>query len=156
MAICASVLQRLATTTTTTTSTMLTKVGQLCCEGGCTGRGVAARGGEAESDDSPRESRADPMKRHDYFHSSRLYSRRGSGNDSFPLVIALESTRSRTGKYSDMEIIASHLYSSRLSFASIIRSMGLCESSCGVGDFNFNEISTRASDRFDTQFLRSI
>lgn len=61
MPICASVLQRLVITT------MLTKVGQLRCEGGCTGRGVAAWGGEVESDDSPRKNRADPMKRRDYF-----------------------------------------------------------------------------------------
>lgn len=57
MPICASVLQQLVITTTT-----LTKVGQLRCEGGCTGRDVAARGGEAESDDSPRESKASPIK----------------------------------------------------------------------------------------------
>lgn len=78
--ICASVLQRLVIATTT-----LTKVGQLCCEGGCTGRGIAAWGGEVESDDSPLESRADPMKRRDYL----LYHENiEPGNDSFPIVIA--------------------------------------------------------------------
>lgn len=80
MPICASVLQRLVIATTT-----LTKVGQLRCEGGCTGRGVAAWGGEVESDDSPLESRADPMKRRDYL----LYHENiEPGNDSFPIVIA--------------------------------------------------------------------
>lgn len=118
MPICASVLQRLVITTTMP----LTKVGQLCCESGCTGRDIAARGGEVESDDSPRESRASPIRR-----LLPCYIRMSSSGTIFFWLMSHEKSTWLRTFISEirMKIIASLLYSSHLSFTSMIRSMSL-------------------------------